>query len=514
MSLGTGSLGTRVLAGLLPGNSTGLKLFINGVDQAAHLAVGSLSITDNLGQRSTCEFKLIDDSNTYDPATGSVVIVVLNGVREFKGTIDNKTRSIDADDQVRRLAIRCVDRKQVTDRFFVAKTYETADQTADDLVRDILQSYLAADGIVEGVIETGPLIVKAVYNYVKVSDALNELAERTGYIWDIDAEDRLNFRQRSSYLAPFNFSDASRPYRAMKHVETRSYYRNRQYLIGGQALTDSRTERFAGDGERKTFTMAFPIGKAPTSITVNGTPKTVGVRAVDSGKDFYWSSGSNELSQDDGATALVSSDDLLVTYQGFINIVGVAERTDLFAERANAEGGTGIYEAIDKDNSVDDVDLAQEKISGLLRRYAQIMPEVSYETDLPGLRTCMIQTINVTKEGVNDEYLLTQVRRVYHSDWDTEGVMRTTVKATSGEYVGGWAEFLKKLFALSKGFSIRESDVLQAVRAPVDSINLADTLNTTDPLDDGSGDPYSPLLTCEAADDDNLEYGVELGVIG
>jgi len=62
-------------------------------------------------------------------------------------------------------------------------------------------------------------------------------------------------------------------------------------------LTAERTERFAGDGQRQTFTVEFPIANKP-KITVNGFVKTVGISSLDDGNDWYWSKGSNEVSQD------------------------------------------------------------------------------------------------------------------------------------------------------------------------------------------------------------------------
>lgn len=512
MSLGgPRSLGSVVLAGIAPGvGSSGFHLFISGIDRAGMLMKSSWSMQDDIGQRSTCSFKLYNPDNDYNPSTGEPVLATYGPTTLFRGSIETKQRG-QGYEKKRRITIKAVDRTQVADRFFVAQVYDSVGQTADLIAIDILNTYLAGEGITQGQIDTGPLVSKAVYNYVRASDALNDLAEKSGFVWEIDQENRLNFRQRSSYAAPFGFSDTSKPYRNMVHDETRSFYRNRQFLIGGQATTDARTEEFKGDGTRKTFNLAFPVAMEPTAATVNGVAKTVGIKSVDTGLDWYWNRGQNEFVQDDGATAILSTDVLAVTYQGYVSIVAESENPTEFTTRAAVEGGTGVYEELEKDDTINDLDLAQEKIDGLLRRYAAISPQVTFETDILGLKSCMLMPIAVTEEDVDDEYLITSVKITFNESWSTDGVFRCSVKATSGEYLGGWAELLKKLFQRNKGIGINDSDVLQSVRSANEQIQFSDSINFVDALDDGSGDPYTIAMVGAATDDPTLQYGINKG---
>lgn len=61
----------------------------------------------------------------------------------------------------------------------------------------------------------------------------------------------------------------------------------------------------------------FPVCQiitSVTSVTVNGVSKTVGVKGTDSGRDWYYTPGSQSLYQADGAPALTSGDTLVISY--------------------------------------------------------------------------------------------------------------------------------------------------------------------------------------------------------
>lgn len=74
--------------------------------------------------------------------------------------------------------------------------------------------------------------------------------------------------------------------------------------------------QFKPNGFRKFFlTNQAPFMTAPT-VKVNGITKTVGVRGVDSGKDWYYTPGGIVVWQDDAATPLSSSDTLTISYTG------------------------------------------------------------------------------------------------------------------------------------------------------------------------------------------------------
>ncbi|MGE5553292.1 MAG: LamG-like jellyroll fold domain-containing protein [Betaproteobacteria bacterium] len=443
-----------------------LVLTIGGVDKSALLRAGSVSITDELNSRNTCSFVLLDPTGGYRPSVGQEVIITDGGKRVFAGTIDSVEESQPAGTSALACAVSCVDYNQIADRHLVARVYEN--QTLGAIVRDIVAQDLAGEGITTTHVQDGPTITKAVVNYQTVAEAFNELAELTGYWWNIDYSKDLWFVARESNAAPWSISDSNWNCRNLTVTQTREQYRNRQYIRAGQDLTDPRTETFKGDGETRTFVLAFPVGKAPTSVMVNGVSKTIGIRGVDTGKDWYWSKDEREITQDDSGTRLTASDTLSVTYQGLYPIILSSQVDSEIAVR-------GVYEAIEDDQNIDSEDLATQKADALLRRFGRIPRVVTFETDKPGLAAGQLITINLTAHNLAADFLIDSVSA---SDVDGQ-FLRYQVRALDGEALGGWQAFFRKLAAAGRKFVIRENEVLVLLRRFNDPVTIPDTLTTT-----------------------------------
>ena len=96
---------------------------------------------------------------------------------------------------------------------------------------------LADEGVTIGNIQDGPVIVKAVFNYLKVSQALDQLKELTGFIWNIDVNNQLNFYARETNIAPFQLDDTIQ-HKNFVHEKNMDQYRNTNYVRGGLSQTD------------------------------------------------------------------------------------------------------------------------------------------------------------------------------------------------------------------------------------------------------------------------------------
>jgi len=449
-----------------------ITLTIGGVDKTSLLRKNSLRITDELNSRNTCDFAISAPDSTFRPDVGQEVIFTQDGVRIFAGTIDEVEEQKEEGSSAMIFQIRCVDYNQLCDRHLVARVYEN--QTLGAIVKDIVTQDLAGEGVTTNHVQDGPLITKAIFNYQTVTEAFNNLAELTGYAWNIDYNKDLHFFARETYTAPFSIDDTSNNVRNMTVRQTREQYRNRQYIRAGQDVTDVRTEQFVGDGKTKTFVLAFPVATVPT-ITVNGVSKTVGIRGLETGKDFYWSKGEKEITQDDSAVPLTSIDTLSVTYQGLFPIILASQSDSEISSRASVEGGTGVYEAIEDDQSIDSQVLATQKADGLLRKFGRIPRIIEFETDTVGLAVGQLITINITAHNLNGNFLIDSVQA-----WDVDGLyLRYRVRALDGERLGGWVEFFQKLAQTGRKFVIRENEVLILLRRFSDVIVLSDTITTT-----------------------------------
>lgn len=405
----------------------------------------------------------------------------------------------------RRYSYSCVDFDEVASRRIVAEAYSA--QTTAAIITDLISNYLSEEGVSAGTVATGPTISSIVFNYETAAASLDELAIRSGFSWRINKSKGLDMQPREEKLAPYNISSTLRPYQSITLTKSKRDYRNTQYVRAGQDLTDSRTETFDGDGTVRTFTLSYPAGTEPT-VEVNSVSKTVGIRGLETGFDWYWNKGEFIISQDDAGTILNPGDTLEITYQGLFPIIVQADDPSEIAARAAIESGSGKYERVVTDPNIDDDEAAFDKADGYIDRYGKIKEQVEYVTDelswtqiaapqmlfedgsgilfedgspmmyeRPSsleetLDAGQLQNINLSDHGINADYLIDSVRAVALENNE----LRYTVRALSGKAVGGWTEFFRRMATQGQRFAIRDNEVLVRLKKVSDQMGAADSV--------------------------------------
>lgn len=454
-----------------------VTLKLGGSEYTPYLLVDTLQLTDTLNARSTLQCRLRDRATGFHLPVGTPVELWHGPVKLFGGSLDQVT-------EARRTAtsetfhdLQAVDFSQLADRELVAEEFTS--QTVRAIAASLVATYLADDGVtLDPAMVDGPTVDYLQFNYKTVAACFDDLDTLSGFAWTIDADRILRFFDRSTNLAPFAIDStvAEKPYLAnsLTVLATRQQYRNAQYVRAGTDITDPLTERFKGDGATRTFTVGFPLALAPTAFTVNGSPKTVGVRQVDTGKDFYWQENSNQLTQDQSGTLLTGSDTLAVTYQGYFPIIVESQETAEIAARAAIEGGSGLYEALEDMPDITRSSLAMNYADGFLRKYGQIPLTLQFDTFQDGLASGQLLTVNLPEHGIlNQQYLISEV--------DVADVKKTllkyTVTALSGERLGTWVDFFRGL-AVEGRKPARTSEVLMLLRRFTDPAGLDETFTT------------------------------------
>ena len=444
----------------------------------AEYRAGTLSIAGSLGTRTVATFSTVD----HPPFATTVEVGQVVEIRDetgsliFAGTIDSIDEEIDPAETVRFKRVACVDYNQIADRHLVAYVYQPDDLTptlyAGDVIKDIVSRFFVFGGVTEGIdtsnVEDGPEIEKFVFNYVPASQAFDDIADLTGYVWYTDYEKKLYFTPRDKYEAPIVIGGKTQNWRNMKITESRDLYRNRQIVRAGTALTDERTDTvIATEADQKLFELSYPVGTA-SAVTVNGVAKTLGVSGLHEGRNYYWSYNSNVLTARaaPGVGAAVK-----LTYQGLFPIL-VDERLDaeILARRA-LEGGTGVYEAIADDPAINVQNVAVAKALAYLRKHGVIPQVIRFETDAPGLRPGQLLPVDIPAAGLGDNYLVESV-----SMRDMQGaVNRYTVTAVSGDALGGWLEFFSALARQAQKFVLYDEDQVGMLKVVVDTVIVTDS---------------------------------------
>lgn len=384
-------------------------------------------------------------------------------------TIDGNTTSLD-------LELECVSYDAIADRHLVAARYDTSGQTLQDIVDDIVTNVLTGEGVTVAYGSPLPEIQKIQWNYSTAAAVFDDLATLTGWAWWIDPDRVLYFQPRGAIGAPFTIGPTNaRKVRVQRSTET---YRNRQLIRAGKALTVSRTENLVGDGTRKTFTLAYPVGDGPTNqttptITVGGVPQSVGIRGIATtpAPDWVYAVDDHNVSQADGAAAVAAGVTIAVTYRGQFPILIQSQDDGEISSQAALGGGAGIFEAIDDRAALNQIESAQDAANGLLRRFGRIPRRVTFETDTSGLRAGQLLTMSFAPHNVSGSWLIDQV-----SCSDRNGKeLVWTVEALDGESIGGWQTFFSELAKTGRVIEFRENEVVVLLRSPSETITLSDS---------------------------------------
>lgn len=482
----------------------GVALIIDGLNETDRLRWNSVRWDDRLEQRTNLGFVLVDQTSPpyYRPAVGQPVRLFVDGREIFSGSID---KFID-DEPIKNKGIfytvKCVSLDQILDRFLVFKTYENID--ADEIVKDIIENFVPAS---EAMTTNGVLpaftLGKIVFGYRTVTQCLDELSDLTGFSWFVDEDRDLQFFAPGQFMSGFNIRDlpTGAPtfnYRKLRIDRSRTKYRNKQYIRAGLDTTDLQTENFAGDGERQTFTLGFEVSDDATPIITldtGGGPvvQTVGIRGIDDDAsfDWYYRTTEKEITQKSADTAIASTDILQVQYFGLFPIVVLRTLPSEIASRSAVEGGSGIYENVIDDNSIESGDFAEEKGDGLLRRFGEIPTKLIFETDVDGLRAGQCMGVQLQNRGADVDRFLYLIDSVKGVDVDAL-IMRYQIRALSGEHLGGWARFWRKLKEAGRVFNLREGETLQILNQADEILEIDEVFNQVDALEDEDDD----TLTC------------------
>jgi hypothetical protein len=379
-----------------------LVLKINDVDRTDRVIMGSLQKSDVINEKvDNLRFSIRKyESSAFAPAVNDSVELLDTGVTIFKGVILSVSKSTEGHSVVL-CEVDCVDNSREMDRTLVNEQF--ADTTGDAVIEALISDY-APSFTTNNV--NAPFPVKSItFNRVTVSDAIQKLAQMSGYSWYVDYDNDVHFFEKNTETAPFNLTDTSENYiyDSLEVTEDISQLRNRVFIRGGEAEGDARTELFDGDGSKKFFKLANKFSGLPT-VTVNGVAQSVGVDFLDNEDDFdvFWNFNEKYLKFKDSTIPAEGTDNISVTGIPLFPILVQVEDTDSINQY-------GLFEFSKTDKTIKSKREAFDFALAELEAYAEKISEGSFETYTPGLRSG--QLINITSEsrGISEDFLIQKV---------------------------------------------------------------------------------------------------------
>lgn len=426
------------------------KVYISNKDATAYVEYGSIGIEDSINERSTCSFVLNVPTSILTINSGEKVEIIEGTTVLFGGTINDYNKSLILGSKPTQVKydIQCTDWHQICDRRIVSEAF--ANMTAGAILTSLVEKYLSLEGIT-GDIDEGPTVVEAVFNYIPFTSCVEKLAEISGFNWWISPDKILHFKNREALLTQISITNKS-PIFNVKVSGNRDKYRNRQFIKAGKDVTDLQTETFKGNGSQKTFTVGFPLAVEP-GIRVNEVDKTVGIRGIDTNKDWYWNKGDPSITQDEGAIALTEQDAVSISYKGMFDIVTITYDIDAVDRRKSAEGGTGYYDHVEEEPYLTSRDAAFQSATAKLRRFSKMNKVLTFNTLETLYHPGQIVNVGINLLNLAGEYLIQKVsyKHFYKSGYEYE------IQAVSGEAVDGWVKMFKDITEQSKTWVIREN---------------------------------------------------------
>lgn len=461
-----------------------LTTYIGGV-KVPVVEPRSPNIELNLGQRSVYRLTINDEGPQFHLSYGEEVIVNdPDGDRVFGGVVIAAEEEWLAPGLLQH-RVSAIDWTYLLDKRSITKAFEN--ELAGDIVRWIVTNILEEEGILlaDATIEDGPTVAAARWSGVPVRQALDELSEQTGMWCDVDAYKALTFVDRATVTAPFAITgddDFKQRNPAPKLYRASPKYQNVSEVHGGFALTAQRSEEFAGDGKRRTFTVSYPVAQVPT-VQLNGVAQTVGIQGVDdvggNTKDFYWNKGSKEIVQDNGGTVLNTGDTLAVDYIGQYPSITRYVDDAAVAAQAAVDGTSGkVEKVIDVPNSTGRSEQVSAAVAAV-EQHVQHGRRFTFVTHKKGLAPGQLLTVTFDDFGLAADEMLVENVTITCS----ETALWYAVTAILGPLTGNWVKVFQDIARAKRTaaelINVGESEVVVVLRQHEDTWTWSEIVTIT-----------------------------------
>lgn len=411
---------------------------------------GSISIKKRINERSTASFNIHAPDDHFQEYE-AVFITDEDSFLVFSGFLQKPKEEKLNDEGDLMHKLRATGNLYLTDKRLIADSFENT--SAGDIIRSIISNTLSDEGIQEGIIRDGPTVKQIVFNYETATEAINRLADRSRFWWDIDLNKDLHFRPRNEVKAPFDITADDVRYGTSVRKNENPEYRNFQYITDASNKTDSITTLLETNGEKQSWALSFPVAEEPT-VKINNSEVGVRVKGSNSNEPFLWRKGDEAIAHDAVETPLSSSDTLEVTYKGYFDVVGTNQDSVAQSDRARITGTSGIVENKISDNTIDTLDAANQKAENLNDKYAREGTIYQFRTGRKGLKPGQLVTLDQPDHDINqEEFLITEVSLVDLADRITE----YDVKAVKGPVQGSWTEFWKNVSKQTETLSFQQN---------------------------------------------------------
>ena len=280
-----------------------------------------------------------------------------------------------------------------------------------------------------------------------IGSILDDLCKQSGNFWWKMFGNGLSFQKHQATPAPWVLVNTDVLVQGVSVENVSDQYRNSQWGTGGIDII-SQPLSFVGDGTRQTFDVGYPIDSL-SSLLLNGTTQTIGIKNVDTGKNWYYAQGQTTIIQDASSTPLDRTQILSGSYNAQVDITVNVPRQSEISRMGLRDGTTGIIdEGEDMSGLPKQAIILKEK--GLLDQQAQDNSILRFQTRHVGLAVGMllcafVGSFNLFAGG----FLITDVKLLWRTEAVGDGTITVrpwfSVVGVSGPIVVSWQRFMASL---------------------------------------------------------------------
>jgi hypothetical protein len=262
----------------------GLEIAIAGTTRTTSCDIKSLLITNTITSNASVMELAARSSGDWRPRAGNQITVstTSDSVRYFGGVVARVSEEARSRREFYyRMAVN--DWTILFDRRLVAANYGSS--AASAIVADIVTSNTT--GFSTAPIDVAPSVSAKRWDYVKPSEAIQQLADELQWHWFINSTQGVEFFTALSDVAPstaINF-DSSTGYSDLVLEERVDQVKNRIILQGyKRAATVQIASRFQADGQQRFFYGGYePVDTASANITatLDGASLAIGTDEID-----------------------------------------------------------------------------------------------------------------------------------------------------------------------------------------------------------------------------------------
>lgn len=369
-------------------------------------------------------------------------------------------------------------------------------KTVTEIVTDGFNKIISEEGITLGMISD---IDFEFEDYriprFKVTDVLDELSDYVGATWYVSPDKKFYF------LTQGDFTTVDAPEKiTVKIKENALDVRTIQTITEVDTPTATQNESIAWATDQSSYPVGYPIKEEPT-ITINGSPATVGLNGIDSDDTsvtFLWTYNSQTINLNASAVTQPSSGDTVATsYIGLFKVDVSVQNDSKIAEIAAATGLSGKIERSKKGTTVKTATDATNTATALLEENGE--GEFTVTSKLKTLDDTNIYTTysyaNVALVG--DYTIVGRSFKLLYDNGDDIGV-RVTLTLKNKKFVMKQGSVYNTLSKDIRGLSVREDSVIIKTQTILESMELSEEYDVQSgsipfyPVSAGSSDLVAP----------------------